>query len=831
MADVAAIDPNTAHGALQALTAAALLLPGLLTSPAFAAESAKLNLQTSRYEESGYDLLNGDSGLQPLNADTLHLSGGLVLRDSIRFAFGLTQDTWSGATPVAVAPLAANGNRPILKNAAQSVVIAGASPMVYGRMPLDGNLAPVDDARNVLIMSSASPEVRRQADISFEVPLELMQRNTTLTFGTGVSDEPDYLSGYGHLGGRIDFDQRLATLELGASFTRSSTSALLDADLLPYLSHSAYAAQLERSQGSERLRGERHDRAFELGFTRVLDAASVLDLGLGHTRSSGFMENPYKATTVVFVDPAGANGNGEVRALLEQRPDTRRQLALHTHYARHFTAAEATLQFDYTHSRDDWDIKTHSIELGWAQTLGTWTLTPRLRYYTQTSADFHTRWLVSRQPWRSILQPPYINYSAAQLPAHFSSDQRLAAFGAASAGLTLERRFAAGITVEAGVEYYQRASALQAGGTADSSYADFDFVMANVALTIDLQTTPRRLRREQFGTPTHTGHMQHTAHPAPAGVLFAHPASRPGSVMTGYRASHLRQDGALSHGTRTATDAEIIGQACSSAVPCRYAPADMTMTMHMFDLAYGISDSLTLMLMPQYMTMDMQVRELNGRPAPVPGVHEHGSGAHVSGAVGDTLIAGLFNLYTTTRRSVHASLGLSLPTGKVDQQYRRRFQSDGGLMHYDMQTGSGTWDLYPALTWNSSGTAWHWGAQLGGIKRLARHNDAGYRLGDQVQVSGWGAHAWPNGLAAALRAVFTQQGAIDGAYSAFNAQSGPMDFPGNHGGRFWDLGLGLNYTIAGSDLALEWLAPLHDDVNGFQLQRQGMLSASWHYNY
>jgi hypothetical protein len=79
--------------------------------------------------------------------------------------------------------------------------------------------------------------------------------------------------------------------------------------------------------------------------------------------------------------------------------------------------------------------------------------------------------------------------------------------------------------------------------------------------------------------------------------------------------------------------------------------------------------------------------------------------------------------------------------------------------------------------------------------------------------------------------VWLHQGAIRGAFNAYNAASGPMDFPVNHGGRFIDVGIGLNLALAGSMLAVEWLAPVHEAVNGFQLERRGTLSASWSYHY
>lgn len=63
-----------------------------------------------------------------------------------------------------------------------------------------------------------------------------------------------------------------------------------------------------------------------------------------------------------------------------------------------------------------------------------------------------------------------------------------------------------------------------------------------------------------------------------------------------------------------------------------------------------------------------------------------------------------------------------------------------------------------------------------------------------------------------------------------------MDYPTNQGGQFWDAGFGISATVpkgrfAGNHFAFEWLQPLRDDFNGFQLKRKGMLNASWGYHF
>ena len=59
-----------------------------------------------------------------------------------------------------------------------------------------------------------------------------------------------------------------------------------------------------------------------------------------------------------------------------------------------------------------------------------------------------------------------------------------------------------------------------------------------------------------------------------------------------------------------------------------------------------------------------------------------------------------------------------------------------------------------------------------------------------------------------------------------------MDYPGSYGGRYWDIGFGLNAVVpsgewAGNSIGVEWLQPIDTDVNGYQLDREGALSATW----
>ena len=87
-----------------------------------------------------------------------------------------------------------------------------------------------------------------------------------------------------------------------------------------------------------------------------------------------------------------------------------------------------------------------------------------------------------------------------------------------------------------------------------------------------------------------------------------------------------------------------------------------------------------------------------------------------------------------------------------------------------------------------------------------------------------------------MRGVYTYQGAIKGEFNAPIDKMGPIDYPKNYGGQYWDVGFGINAfvpsgNLVGNNLSFEWLQPVGTQVNGYQLNRDGALSATWSYMF
>lgn len=885
--------------ALNKLTLAALALPGLMVAPAHA-EDNETNFQYGYYKEGPRNLFGAQSAFAPIEVNSINGSSKIKLSDRIKFAFNYVQDTWGGATPIATAPLAFGGNGGYTGG---KPVVSGATPYLFNNnVYFDKSLNPLTEVspgkyrkngQLVHTLSSASPETRKQGD--FKLGYEWDEAE--LTVGGGVSIENDYESSFGSVSGRWDFNQKLTSLNAGLSYTSSDTQALVDHDAQPYIydttigtdSYNAASnnSEIVISEGGQRtLYGEREDWGTSLGLTQVVNKNALLEAGVSYTRSTGYLANPYKTVEVAFIDP-DQTGNvltGTATALLEQRPDERNQWTGNLGYIQHIEGLDAALHFDYRIFQDDWGITAHTFEADWVQPLGNgWTVTPRVRYYSQDEADFYNPYLISKQGinqnavdsegreiyvsadnpdngeeyyrnenfqlvdeqgnildfFEELTVNPVnktIPFDRKALPKHFSSDHRLSGYGALSGGITVSKQFVRGVSVEVGGEYYTHAGDLKLGGGGEGDYADFDYYMVNAALKVDLSALnfSGGGTHSEHSSHEHEDHHQHGGH-APAGVMFSHMLPKSGDLMFGYRYMYSNQSGDMLKSSNKVSDKNLINKGCGPN-PCYVAPDEMSMHMHMLDIMYAPTDWLNLMLMPQFVDMNMSFRGLDGAPEPasdsIDAAVDHSEHPHNTGGVGDTGIYAMFKLLDKQGHRLHATLGFSAPTGDVDIKLRRTHQEDLGFIHYGMQLGSGTWDFKPSLTYTGQMERWSWGAQLSGTKRMEDKNESGFAFGDIFQSTAWGSYSVFDWLSTSVRGVYTDQSNNKYVYNDTYNKIGPMDYSTNYGGQYWDVGFGVNAFVGkgdlkGNSLSFEWLQPVSDNVNGYQLEREGSLSATW----
>ncbi|OAI02696.1 hypothetical protein A1353_15750 [Methylomonas methanica] len=650
--------------------------------------------------------------------------------------------------------------------------------------------------------------------------------DNTLAFSGGMSEEPDFISNFGSVTLSHEFNNKLSTVSAGYNISSNQITRSTDA---------AHGAADEHTHGDndnspnyQALNETSASHGFNLGFSQILSKNTLFHSSASYTRQNGYLSNPYKYVYIrgevtpeeyyqIYQGSNGAPINWNAITKLEMvgtelfrevRPDLRNQWSIANRINQYIPSLDASVHFDYRFYADDWGVNSHTAELKWYQSLPMGiTVTPSFRYYSQSQAEFFA---------------PY--FLAPRADGHYSSDFRLADFGALSGGITFSKQFNKGVTLDAGFEYYTRQSGLKLGGGLDNSYADYSYYMVHGGLNVNLSALS-----SQSGEHAHHLHHNHGA-PLPAGVMFGHMMNTPGELMVGYRYAYTNQTGGMQFGSGTVDDASLLNSACGN-YQCASRPSEMSMNMHMLDIMYAPTDWLNLMLMPQIMDMKMSLSNIPGSTAS----NEHGSG-HSSGGLGDTIMTAMFKAFDTSNHHLHVGLGVSAPTGSNEVTVDGQDSLTSQVQDYGMQLGSGTWDFRPSLTYTGQFADWSWGAQMSGIKRMQDRNRVGYALGDAFQSTAWGSYKVLNWLSTSLRGIYSEQGAIKGQFNRSHSLSSTVDHTGNYGGRFWDIGLGLNATLpdgplAGHNFSIEWLQPIADDFNGHQLEREGTLNATWTFGF
>lgn len=286
----------------------------------------------------------------------------------------------------------------------------------------------------------------------------------------------------------------------------------------------------------------------------------------------------------------------------------------------------------------------------------------------------------------------------------------------------------------------------------------------------------------------------------PAGVMGAH-VHAAGEWMVGYRYTYSRYQG-MKDGTENLSSAEVLTQGFAQT------PTSMTMQMHEVEAMYGVSDEVSLMASVPYLIQSMpQVDNTN-----------QSFTTHSSG-IGDVALAAAYTLKVRETDRAIATVGVSLPTGSIDQRDDMPGCPDCRL-EYMMQNGSGTVDLLPALAYIASCGDWAFGAQALGCIRLGT-NDNDYRLGDRGELSAWTARRLGESWRSSLRLGGAWWGNVDGADPELDLAMSPTNDPNRQGGTRVDVALGFDWFASrghhsGSGVGVEFGVPIYQYLDGPQ---------------
>jgi hypothetical protein len=299
-----------------------------------------------------------------------------------------------------------------------------------------------------------------------------------------------------------------------------------------------------------------------------------------------------------------------------------------------------------------------------------------------------------------------------------------------------------------------------------------------------------------------------------------------GEFMFSYRYMNMFMKGTLI-GTDGVSDQDVVRPTQLGGEGFLATPTDMTMQMHMFSGMWGMTDTLTWMLMIPYSENEMNHITRPG-----------GKFTTSSSGIGDIRLVSLWRLYAIESPSIgahktHFNFGLGFPTGSINaEDVVPRPPNQGGgqfrtTLPYPMQLGSGTFSIVPALTYLWGKDNFSTGVMGKGFVFIGR-NDQDYSVGNKFNFNAWGAYRALDWLSFSARFNYDWWANYDGADPRLNPAVVYTADPNLRGGERLDLLGGANvlfpeYKGYETRLAVEYGQPIYQNLTGPQLATDHVL--------
>ncbi len=203
-----------------------------------------------------------------------------------------------------------------------------------------------------------------------------------------------------------------------------------------------------------------------------------------------------------------------------------------------------------------------------------------------------------------------------------------------------------------------------------------------------------------------------------------------------------------------------------------------------------------------------------------------------SEGLGDIKAAMLLGLHNERSIRSHLSVGVSFPTGSVDQTSPTPFTGGSEQqLPYTMQNGTGTFDVTPGATVQAQNELGTVGFQALFTVRMGT-NDRDYKYGNEFKGNIWGAVKATNAVSVSMRFQYSHVADLKGQDLALDPFFEPGANPLFQSGTRVDLPLGMNVAfpdgpLAGQRLTAEYVIPVHHNLNGIQQGANWGLQFRW----
>lgn len=333
----------------------------------------------------------------------------------------------------------------------------------------------------------------------------------------------------------------------------------------------------------------------------------------------------------------------------------------------------------------------------------------------------------------------------------------------------------------------------------------------------------------------------------PAGVMNPHIHEK-GKWMVDYRYMGMKMWG-LQSGTQGLSDlgtlyfpftdptvsmptgSLITGSPIASTIPTlsqnKYnymsVPTDMMMEMHMASVMTSLSDKWMIMFMVPVVNNRMTMISSNFDRAPMS-----------SRGIGDVSFSAAYRLIKTEHQNFFLGMGMSLPTGSIDERDNMPMMGRQKVP-YNMQPGTGTYNLLPQLSYNGQFNRFSWGILSQANLRMGK-NDNNYKFGNRYEISSWISYLIFDSMSLSVRVAKQRWLNLQGLDATLDPKMDPQNDPFRQGGIRSDLLIGFNFIVtkgvlSGIRFGFEYGRPFHQNLNGPQLATRELINVFASYSF
>ncbi len=248
-------------------------------------------------------------------------------------------------------------------------------------------------------------------------------------------------------------------------------------------------------------------------------------------------------------------------------------------------------------------------------------------------------------------------------------------------------------------------------------------------------------------------------------------------------------------------------------------PTRMEMKMHMFEVMYGVTDDLTMMVMVPYKDLAMDHLTRTGKTFTTR-----------SKGVGDIRIMAHYSAFWRDPHRLILMLSAGIPTGNINARDNTPLGDDQRLP-YPMQLGYGTFSLIPGITYLAQTEKWIWGGHAMGLFGIGQ-NDHQYQVGDKIHFMGI--------LTRKITEWLNLTGRLDGHlwnnYSGADPELNPMLIPvadpKKQGGKMVHFQFSFDVylpqgLLQGNRFSFETGVPVFHDLTGPQMEEHQSFIFVW----